>query len=183
MPKHFLNVNSQKFLGTHFHIANELERFLEDSTKTKNTAHHYITVITPLMYAIISMNENFLKFTLNESLINFLKQINKYFSEMLLELNSVYPQCNETNFNDNFTDLINESQKTYKKTVAELRKAPATNMIEKTHLKNLTIVLISVREITILNMKEKDCLRLFTLLCDLDLTIKTYLTKLNKLIA
>lgn len=180
MAKQTLNVNSQKFLGTHFHIVNELERFIENSTVPKNTSHHFVTTASPLMFAVIAMNENILKFTLNVPLIIFLKQTTKYFKETLEELEKIYKECNDDFKSDSFANFVEKTLEINKKTVADLRKASATNNLEKLHLINLKIVLISIRNIALTAMQLKECLKLSPLICDLDISTKAFILKLER---
>ena len=178
MTKSFLNLNSQKFLTTHFHITNELDRFLSDATMPQNSSHQFIIITTPLMYGIIAMNDNLLKFTLNEPLINFLREVTKYFAEIIKELDNIYAECNEKS--ENFNVFKKESEKIYKKTVADLRNSPATNQIEKLHLKHISILMNAIKKITLLKMQINDCSQLTPIICDLDLTIKDFLKKTDK---
>ena len=181
MTKQMLNVNSQKFFGTHFHVVNELERFLENSAVSKNTSHHFIITILPIIFAVISMNDNLLKFTLNTNSIVFLRQTNKYFTEMFSELEILLKECNEDFKSKLYNDFVKETQEIYKKTVADLRNTSATNNLEKIHFSNLKIVLIAIRKITLKAMQHKECRCLSPLLCDLDLTTKSFALKLEKM--
>ena len=71
--------------------------------------------------------------------------------------------------------------KIYKKTVADLRSTSATNNLEKIHFSNLKIVLIAIRKIALKAMQHKECRCLSPLLCDLDLTTKSFVLKLEKM--
>lgn len=177
MIKTYLNLNSHKFLATHFHITNELERFLEDATAPQNSSHQFIIVTTPLMFGVLSMNENILKHTLNEQLVKLLREVSKYFTETIKELDAVYGLCNEKNAN--FKEFKKESERIYKKTVADLRNSPATNQIERLHLKQLVILINAIKKITLLKMQTNDCSQLTPVVCDLDLTTKTFLKKIE----
>ncbi len=180
MAKNTLTINSHKFLGTHFHITNELERFFENAESGKNPSHTYITLITPMFFAIISMNDSFLRFTLNEVLIEKLRKITQYYNDTALLLDEIYVKCNTEIKGEKHSDFINEAEKIHKKAVSDLRKAAATNLIEKLHIKQLLIVLKAVRNLTLLKMEFEDCNPLTPLLCDIDITTKTFIKEMEK---
>ena len=180
MAKNTLTINSHKFLGTHFHIGNELERFFENAESGKNPSHIYITLITPIFFTIISMNDSFLRFTLNEILIERLRKITEYYNYTALLLDEVYVKCNAQTDDKKHSEFMNEAEKIYKKTVSELRKAAATNFIEKLHIKQLLIVLKAVRNLTLLKMEFEDCDPLTPLLCDIDITTKNFIKEMEK---
>lgn len=182
MAKNILAVNSHKFLGTHFHITNELERFLENSGESKNSTHFFITLSAPMFYAIIAMNDSILRFTLNEVLIENLRTITEYYNSTALLLDKIYPECNEELKGQKYEVFKIEAEKIYKKTVSDLRKAAATNLIEKLHINQLMIVLNSVRNLTLLKMKFFDCNSLTPLLCDLDVTTKMFIKQMEKML-
>ena len=180
MIKNTLTINSHKFLGTHFHIANELERFLENAQSSKNSSHTFITHITPMLFSIISMNDSFLRFTLNEVLIEKLRKINQYYNDTALLLDEIYPKCNAEKAEENSLQFNISAEKIYKKTVSELRHAAATNFIEKLHIKQLLIVLKAVRNLTLLKMEFEDCNPLTPLLCDIDIATKNFIKEMEK---
>ncbi len=180
MAKNTLTINSHKFLGTHFHIANELERFFENAESGKNPSHIYITLITPMFFTIISMNDSFLRFTLNEILIERLRKITEYYNGTALLLDEIYVKCNAEIKGKKHFYFMNEAEKIYKKTVSELRKAAATNFIEKLHIKQLLIALKAVRNLTLLKMELEDCNPLTPLLCDIDITTKNFIKEMEK---
>ncbi len=180
MAKNNLTVNSHKFLSQHFHIANELERFFENSENGKNPSHTYITLITPMFFTVISMNDSFLRFTLNEILIEKLRKITQYYNDTALLLDEIYVKCNTEIKGEKHSYLINEAEKIYKKTVSELREAAATNLIEKLHIKQLMIVFKAIRNLTLLKMEFEDCNPLTPLLCDIDITTKTFIKEMER---
>ena len=175
MAKNTLTINSHKFLGTHFHIANELERFFENAESGKNPSHTYITMIIPMFFAIISMNDSFLRFTLNEILIEKLRKISQYYNDTALLLDEIYPKCNAEKAGENSLQFNISAENIYKKTVSELRHAAATIFIEKLHIKQLLIVLKSVRNLTLLKMEFDDCNPLTPVLCDIEIATKNFI--------
>ncbi len=182
MTKNTLQVNSHKFLGTHFHTVNELVRFFENAVSTKNSSHHFISLVSPMLFAVVAMNDSFLRFTMNETLIESLRAISEYYNKTLHLLDEIYPECNEETKDDRYFYFKEEAEKIYKKTVSDLNRAIATNFIERLHIRQLIIILTSIRNITLLKMQIDDCNRLTPLLCDLDITTKTYLRQLEKML-